>query len=480
MSKPIARAASVLPALFIASVAGAADGALDTAWGSGGRHTVSYDFGGTKADQAFGAALQSDGKLVVVGSAAVTDAAYPSNKDVAVSRLRGDGSLDTTFATQGRFDYNFGFPAFCANEDIAKAVAIQPTGAIVVVGTASCTPTSMSTSSSMFVMRLLSNGTLDSGFGNGGVVVEFNDHYALAGTSVALFGSHIVVAGYVDYPNQSSGPVLWVFDSGGALVTVDGPFIADAGSRATAVSVDALGDVTLSGYYKIAAAGASHTNGYDCFVTRRVPDLSGTYGADNSFGTGGTVHVAYDIDGGADNDYCYAHAVDSNGRIMIVGQAGKPGGGSFATVVRVTSSGRDFSFSNSGFFFFEDQVNIVNAFNVARAVRIRPDNRIVIAGYGHVQDSTRAPFDFGVVRFNPDGSADQSFHGSEPGSQSGSAMIGFETTSTGVDDGAFALALDNANRAYVAGQHQVSGSDYDMAIARIQSDAIFVNGFESL
>ena len=475
----ITRGVAALLALLISSIALASDGALDGRYGASGRVTVYYDLGGTNADQAFGTAQQSDGRLVVVGSAAVPNAVYTSNKDVAISRLRGDGSLDTTFATQGRFSYSFNFPGFCANEDIARAVGIQSDGKIVVVGTASCNPNNTS-GSSLFVMRLLSNGTLDPGFGSNGVVIQANDNYALGGTGVALYGNYIMVAGFVDYPGQS-GPLLWVFNGSGQLVTLSGPFVADAGSRATSISVDQLGAVTLSGYYSIAAAGSGHTNGYDCFVERLVPNiLNGTYSSDPSFGTGGRVSIAYSFPGGNGDDRCYAHAVDGNGRIIVVGETSKDSsGGSFASISRLTSTGsRDFGFSGN-LFGFEIDYNLLGAINSARAVAIRTDNRIVVAGYGSTGDLARAPFDFGIVRFKVDGGADTSFQGSEPGARPGLAMIGFESSNRGTDDGTFAMALDKANRVYVVGQHQYSGADYDIALARLQSDAIFVDGFES-
>ena len=46
--------------------------------------------------------MQSDGKIVAVGYISGS-----SNDDVAVFRYNSDGSLDTTFATNGKFIYDF-------------------------------------------------------------------------------------------------------------------------------------------------------------------------------------------------------------------------------------------------------------------------------------------------------------------------------------------------------------------------------------
>ena len=64
------------------------DGSLDAGFGTGGKVTVNF---GT-ASYAYDAALQPDGRIVVVGMA------YPS---LAVARLNPDGSLDTSFAADG-------------------------------------------------------------------------------------------------------------------------------------------------------------------------------------------------------------------------------------------------------------------------------------------------------------------------------------------------------------------------------------------
>src|SRR5687768_8077944 len=82
-------------AVMLAGVASAlaADGSLDPTFGTGGK--VMTDFGST--DEGLAVALQSDGKIVVVGKS------YDgSNFDFALARYNSDGSLDTTFGTNGR------------------------------------------------------------------------------------------------------------------------------------------------------------------------------------------------------------------------------------------------------------------------------------------------------------------------------------------------------------------------------------------
>src|SRR5687767_14705361 len=71
----------------------AADGSLDPTFGSGG--IVTTDFG-SGADQGYAVALQPDGKIVVAGMSLGA-----INTDFALARYNSDGSLDTTFDTDG-------------------------------------------------------------------------------------------------------------------------------------------------------------------------------------------------------------------------------------------------------------------------------------------------------------------------------------------------------------------------------------------
>jgi uncharacterized delta-60 repeat protein len=83
-------------------------------------------FGGDGTSGAAGldgqtAALQPDGKIVVVGHKSLPD-------DVAVARFQPGGTLDTTFSSDGKTTVDFG------GEERGNGVALQPDGRIVVVG----------------------------------------------------------------------------------------------------------------------------------------------------------------------------------------------------------------------------------------------------------------------------------------------------------------------------------------------------------
>mgnify|MGYP001132845754 CR=1 FL=1 len=96
------------------------NGDLDTSFDGDGKLVT--DFAGDM-DMAFAIALQTNQKIVVAGYATTT------SPDFALARYNPDGSLDTTFAGDGRLmTDNAGF------DDYARAIVLQPYGQIVIAG----------------------------------------------------------------------------------------------------------------------------------------------------------------------------------------------------------------------------------------------------------------------------------------------------------------------------------------------------------
>jgi len=97
------------------------DGSLDTTFDTDGKVTTDF---GNSSGFGYAATLQPDGKIVVAGTSSSV-----SNNDFALSRYNSDGSLDTTFDTDGKVTTDFGH-----QYDFGQAVALQPDGKIIAVG----------------------------------------------------------------------------------------------------------------------------------------------------------------------------------------------------------------------------------------------------------------------------------------------------------------------------------------------------------
>jgi uncharacterized delta-60 repeat protein len=185
-------------------------GTLDTGFGTGGIATVGSIFGGCSS-----MALQADGKIVLAGFARTPIAPGVSNADFAVARFHGDaatgtpGTLDTGFGTGGIVTTELGgLGNNGSSADFANSVAVQADGKIVVGGVTGFEDMAVY---KVGMVRYHGDaatgtpGTLDAGFGTGGIVITDVSGGAEGINGVALQADgKIVVAGYAKIPNSGS------------------------------------------------------------------------------------------------------------------------------------------------------------------------------------------------------------------------------------------------------------------------------------
>jgi uncharacterized delta-60 repeat protein len=141
---------------------------------------------------------------------------------------------------------------------------------------------------------------------------------------------------------------------------------------------------------KIVAAGRQDDQ---WAIARFMPD--GTL--DAGFGTGGVVLLF----GTVANDYASDLAIDSAGRIVVVGWR-ITDGGRFTTVRLLSDGSLDPAFGNGG--VAETEIGKGGA---SRAVLIQPDGKIVVGGYAYAKQS----YAFAVARYDADGSLDTATFG---------------------------------------------------------------------
>ena len=188
--------ASAIILTFFANVqmAQAADGDLDPLFGSGG--TVMTDLG-KSTDIAEAVAIQADGKLIVVGTTYKNN--DYSDEDFVVTRYNTDGTLDITFGNRGKVRTDF--PGLAA---VPSSVVIQPDGKIVVAGGAF----PLFTFAGNFeVVRYNTNGSLDTSFGDGGIVTTIFPAGSYAFDVALQSDGKIIAAGtfFIDFnPGESS------------------------------------------------------------------------------------------------------------------------------------------------------------------------------------------------------------------------------------------------------------------------------------
>jgi uncharacterized delta-60 repeat protein len=283
-----------------------ADGSLDTSFGSGGIVETAVD----GYDYATALALQTNGKIVVVG------AAGPSlgNMNFAVVRYNADGTLDTTFGTNGVVETP---PPSVGDGPAANAVLIQPDGKIVVGGHTSTSGKDWHYA----VLRYNTDGSLDPTFGAGGEVLDnfpgFTDE-DVRGLALQPDGKIVAVGRVVDPSFAHTYIALARYNADGSLDT------SFNGTGRTTLSLTNTNDsaeaVALQTNGRIVVAGTHEDD--DPFVTARF-NADGTL--DTTFGTGGWVTTRLSTDGG---DNAHAVAIQPDGKIVTAGTAGEAEGSS--------------------------------------------------------------------------------------------------------------------------------------------------------
>jgi uncharacterized delta-60 repeat protein len=340
----------------------AADGRLDRSFGSNGTTTTSW---GTHA-QAEAVALQPDGKVVVAGQIF-----YQAK--FALARYEPDGSLDPSFAGNGKQTFPIG------EASGAAAVAVQSDGKIVVSGYSSS-----GASSRVALARLKANGLPDPAFGTDGLTTTPVGLVSGAEALVLQPDGKIVVGGFGGSGGGHSKATLVRYDAGGSLdpafgsggiATLEGT-LSDAEVRALALQPDG----------KIVAAG--NDGGRGLLLARYTPN--GTL--DQGFGSGG--RVLTELDG---NSEATGVAVQPDGKIVAAGRT-RDGSVDTYAVARYDAAGSlDLSFGRRGV-VVSRLAALPKIVRAAAGVVLQADGKIVVGGTLQQLTGGDSPA-FGLVRY---------------------------------------------------------------------------------
>ncbi len=190
-------------------------GSLDTSFGNPNGYATT-SLGGTSINDVGQVIVQSDGSYVLVGSSFDYSLPFGQNEAIGIARFTSTGIPDTGFGDNGIVRQLVNGSNIYNN---ARDVIQQSDGKLIVVGVA--TPNSFG---EVVVLRYNTNGTLDTGFGENGIVFApsgFGSQEAY-GVDIASDGT-ILVAGYSTYGGSSDfDTTIWRFDSTGALSAGEG------------------------------------------------------------------------------------------------------------------------------------------------------------------------------------------------------------------------------------------------------------------
>ncbi len=273
-----------------------------------------------------------------------------------------------------------------------------------------------------------SPGTLDATFdGDGKVTTPIGSGADEIHALALQADGKIVVAGYAwngsndDFAlarYNTNGTLDTTFGAGGKVVTP----IGASNDQANALALQADGKMVVAGYSASGFGGSPGLN-WDFALARY--NTNGTL--DTAFGTGGKVVTA--ISGcnlaSCGDDVAHAVAIQSDGKIVAAGyytDVATPLVWHIALVRYNTNGTLDTAFGSGG-----KVTTAVRDEDIAHAVAIQPDGKIVVAG----ESASLGDYsDFALVRYNANGTLDTTF-----------GTGGKVTTANAGQDIAFALKL---------------------------------------
>jgi uncharacterized delta-60 repeat protein len=177
---------------------------------------------------------------------------------------------------------------------------------------------------------------------------------------------------------------------------------------------------------------------------------------DPTFGAGGRVTTDF-FQFGADS---YKVAIQADGKIVVTGNAVKPGEGSLFILVRYNTDGSldpTFGLGGKAINNFSDPRGFDVALEQPFALGIQPDGKILTGGYTL---GFPTGYEFIVVRHNTDGSLDSTF------GFGGRTLTDFNRSF----DFAYGLTIQPDGKILLVGEAYNFSFNYDFALARYKSD----------
>jgi len=428
-------------------------GAIDNSF-SGGKVITPI---GPANDYLMSLALRSNGQILAagyvsaIGSPSIYAAVLYNPNGTLNSSLDADGILTDCKPT---------------NTTRFQASVVQPDGKLIVVGYTAFTLNSMS-NSDIAVARYDPDGSLDRTFSNDGLLtidigrIDGANCVALQPDGKILVGGQALNTGSPQYMENMDFALVRINSDG----TLDDSFSGDG-----KVMTDFRGygdgayDMALLPDGKIVLTGTSiyglYNSPYVYTVALARYNSDGTI--DNTFGEQGKTLAMFST-----NDFGNSLMVQPDGKLLVAGTYNYAGlGSSSFLLARFNSNGTlDNSFDGDGW-----ANTRITGFDEVRAAALQPDGKIVLAGQAGINPGGYLDFiryyDLALVRYNKDGSLDNSFSGD-----------GKLTLDLGSTNESFNSIKLQPNGKLIAGGHTILNNYSSLVLTRFNTDGTLDNSF---
>ncbi len=345
------------------------NGDPDSTFGINGIATI--DIGGSETPVKFG--LQSDEKIIIMGTAYIG-----SDLNLVLARLKTDGSIDSTFGTNGVVTSTFGYESYGFND-----LQIQQDNKIVVSGTVAnySTPELYN----VIVLRYTENGNPDNSFGtNGSATIDFNSNYNEKGY-VALQSNGKLIVLTNTYNSGIVKAALARLNSNGIL---DNSFGTNGKIILNSISGnDYWNCIVTQSDDKIIIGGKSNDGNNNVFALMRLTQAGML---DNTFSGTGIVTTSFANNNASGND-C---TIQTDGKILLAGYLEDINFNYSFAIARFDTSGNlDTTFDSDGKQSFSFNPSPPTS-DQCKAVTMQNDGKILMTG--GVGDFSTG--DFGIAR----------------------------------------------------------------------------------
>ncbi|NGX83045.1 T9SS type A sorting domain-containing protein [Aequorivita sp. KMM 9714] len=364
--------------LLLSSFVFSQDGELDLSFANNGIYNpTNLNYAGSLLDLS----VDSSNNIFISGNVVNSD----GTKSIMVIKLLPHGEIDTSFANNGYSYVNFNPTAF-----VSKNIVLE-NGKIILVGRI------RTNNNDILIVRLDSDGTLDSSFGiNGRVTIDsgFGDDRGMA---VVEYNNSYIIGGYLSNAQNNTDFALVRIDEYGALMTGFGnngilQIDRDNGQDIIRdILVDDLGNILACGNTTVENWPPYDNRLFTAFKT----DDSGNF--DANFGDDGFVNIWL-----GDSAYSLKKIDDS---YFITGINFDPMSDEGKTVIaKIDSSGiLENSFALNGVLILE----YVDYYYAGFSSLIQDNGKLIVGGPR--VDFFNGIFDLSYSRINPNGTLDVSF-----------------------------------------------------------------------
>lgn len=385
------------------------EGSLDTSFGSSGIVRTNIP---SWSAQMQGIAVQQDGKIVVSGWVYSYTPSFHTS--YIIIRYTADGELDIGGGSDPGFGSGGIIVRTVTDSDHELLVKINGDNKIVLAGYGN--GAAYSNEALITLLRYNADGTPDTGFGVGGVATSTQMSTVDYSYDANLFDMIIQTDGKIAVTGYSSKYDNWIYTTDIVLNvmrfnidgTPDNGFGTNGAFLVTVDSTEVYGHSLVQQGDKLIVAGLveNHTTNNAELLLLRV-NANGTL--DNGFASGGWIITPLQ---NVDNILTSVNLMN-DGKVLLAGEGynmDESGGGQYDLIfARYSSNGVPDNTFNSG---ATPAGTLITALketytNEIYASAIQPDGKIIVVG--NVYNEQTYNYDFGIARFHPDGTNDNTF-----------------------------------------------------------------------